>query len=103
MKTSGRRTSRTADTLEIRVFEAVCLNERPPAPAWRFSDLAAMIVPKVLEEAIRAMLPVKAVVYAPRAPSMRWPFLDIQMPMEPVKLRGLFDLWTPSHGLPFCT
>lgn len=75
-----QKTSLTDETLEIRVFEAVCLNHRPEPPYFHV-DFAAL-VPKVDDWMVaHVLVPIQAVVYAPRAPSVRGSFALNPKPM----------------------
>jgi len=79
MKTSSQKTCLTGRDLEIRVFEAVCLNERPMPAIPRIP--AATLFPVMEQVFARILEPITAVLYAPRAPSVHRSFSADLSPM----------------------
>ncbi len=75
-----QKTSLTDETLEIRVFEAVCLNHRPASDFLVFPK--EMLAPKPVEFFAAVMEPIRAVLYAPRAPSAGGSFVLNPKPMS---------------------
>lgn len=79
-KKYAQKTSPIVETLEIRVFDVVCLNERPRPAFPEFPR--EMLAPKPVEFFAAVMEPIRAVLYAPRAPSAGGSFIMNPKPMS---------------------